>query len=105
MPLRERGKYSYGESQADLREEIGLYSESNFCVAHHFADAICRCGNKVFWLLLDDTEGAAVRRCTACSVEHPIGDSSEYIADAEQEQCACPCGQEEFEITVGVSLY
>ena len=37
--------------------------------------------------------------------EHPIGDSSEYLKDAELEECACPCGSEEFEITVGVSLY
>jgi len=37
--------------------------------------------------------------------EHPIGDSSEYLKDAELEERACPCGSEEFEITVGVSLY
>jgi hypothetical protein len=74
-------------------------------VAQHFADSVCRCGTKAFRLLLDDSAGAAVRRCIACSSEHPIGDSDEYLADAKLEECACPCALEEFEITVGVALY
>ena len=40
-----------------------------------------------------------------CMAEHPIGDSNEYLDEAELEECACPCGGKEFEITVGVSLY
>jgi hypothetical protein len=105
MALQKRGKYCYGDTQADIREEITTYSESNVYVAHHFADAVCQCGARVFRLVLDDTEGAAVRRCVACSAEHPIGDSQEYLADSEPGECACPCGGEDFEITVGVSLY
>ncbi len=54
---------------------------------------------------LDENEGAAVRVCAKCKAEHPIGDSDEYLEDAELEECACPCGNEEFEVTVGVSLY
>jgi hypothetical protein len=27
------------------------------------------------------------------------GDSDEYLEDADLEECACPCGGEEFEIT------
>ena len=57
-------------------------------------------GRHTFRLSLDDDEEAAVRRCVACMAEHPIGDSSEYLKDAELEECACPCGSEEFEITV-----
>jgi len=105
MPLQKRGKYWYGDSQADLRAEIARYSETNACVAQHFADAACECGAKIFRLLLDDAQGAAVRTCTTCSAEHPIGDSDEYLAQAELGECACPCGGEEFEIAVGVSLY
>ena len=29
----------------------------------------------------------------------------DFPADAELGECTCPCGHEEFEITVGVSLY
>jgi hypothetical protein len=105
MALRKRGKYRYGDDQADIREEISRYSKKNAYVAHHFADSVCPCGGKVFRLLLDDATGAAVRRCSSCSAEHPIGDSDEYLKDAELDECACPCGGEEFEITVGVSLY
>lgn len=105
MALRKQGKYRFGDSQADIRDEITRYSELNAYVAHHFADARCQCGAKVFRLVMDENEGAAVRRCMACSIEHPIADGGDYLDDAELEECACPCGHEEFEITVGVSLY
>jgi hypothetical protein len=105
MALKKRGKHRYGESQADIREELLRYSKANAYVVQHFADAKCTCGGTVFRLKLDDTEGAALRCCSGCSTEHPIGDSSEYLDDAELEDCACPCGEEELEITAGVSLY
>jgi hypothetical protein len=105
MALRKRGKYRYGENQADIRDEILRYSRGIKYLAHHYADAVCACGGRVFRLSLDDTEGAAVRSCVACAKEHPIGDSDEFLEEAELNDCACPCGNEEFEITVGVSLY
>jgi hypothetical protein len=105
MVLKKRGKYRYGDSQSDIREEMLRYSKLNDYVAHHFADAVCTCGSKVFGLWIDDDEGAAVRKCATCNSEHPIGDSDEYLEEAEIEECACPCGGEKFEITVGVSLY
>ena len=105
MALKKRGKYSYGDSQPDIRAEVQRYSKANEYLAHHFADCVCACGGKRFRLSLDDTEGAAVRTCVGCNSEHPIGDSDEYLEDADLEECACPCGGEEFEITVGVSLY
>ncbi|HKI38440.1 MAG TPA: hypothetical protein VKA46_41710 [Gemmataceae bacterium] len=105
MALQNRGKWRYGDSQADIRGEILRYSRGVKYLAHHYAEAVCKCGGKVFWLLLDDTQGAAVRLCVACEDEHLIGDSDEFMAEAELEECACPCGGEEFEITVAVSLY
>ena len=105
MALKKRGKYRYGDSQVDIRDELLRYSKKNGYVAEHFRDAVCVCGAKVFRLALDDDEGAAVRICTGCKTEHSIGDSGEYLEDAEPGECACPCGNEEFEITVGVSLY
>ena len=60
---------------------------------------------RVFGVLLDDTAGAAARTCQACEHQHPIGDSEAYLDDAELGECACPCGSEAFEITVGVALY
>jgi hypothetical protein len=105
MGLTKRGEHRYGNAQVDIREELGRYSSANGYVAHHFADATCGCGSNLFRLSLDDTEGAAVRICGACATEHAIGDSDEYLDDAELEECACPCGNEELELTVGVSLY
>jgi hypothetical protein len=105
MTLKKRGKHRYGDGPADIHEELVRYAALNSYPAHQFADAICTCGGRTFGLAMDDTEGAAVRTRTACAVEHPIGDSAEYLAEASTEECACPCGAEEFEITVAVSLY
>lgn len=106
MALRKRGKWRYGDSQDDIRAEIVRYSKEVGYLAEHFADAICQCGGKVFALNLDDTAGVACRQCVTCDAEaHPIGDSAEFMDESEEEECACPCGQEVFEITVGVSVY
>ncbi|MGL6073535.1 MAG: hypothetical protein ACRC8S_05155 [Fimbriiglobus sp.] len=106
MALQKRGKWRYGDSQTDISAEIARYSKEVGYLAEHFADALCHCGGRVFGLLLDDTQGVASRVCVACDAEaHPIGDSAEFMDEAEEEECACPCGEEAFEITVGVSLY
>jgi hypothetical protein len=102
--LQKRGKFYYGDNQADIREEMLRYSKDGY-PAQHFADAVCACGGNVFWVAVDEDEGAAVRTCIGCEAEHPIGDSDEYLEGAELSECACPCGGEEFEVTVGVSLY
>lgn len=105
MALQKKGKYLYGDSQLDIQGELLRYSRANGYPAVHYADAVCVCGGKVFKLLLDDNEGAGVRACAGCGAEHPIGDSEEYLEDAELEECECPCGSGEFEITAGVALY
>jgi hypothetical protein len=91
--------------KGDLRSELRRYAARNGYPVHHFADAVCRCGRTRFRLAVDDDAGAAVRTCAACNNTHPIGDSADYLEDASLEECACPCGREEFEITAGVSLY
>ncbi len=105
MALHKKGKFYYGDSQADILEELSRYSQLNEYPAVHFADAVCICGGKLFNLAIDDNEGAAVRRCKKCRNEHPIGDSAEFLENAELEECECPCTSESFEITVGVALY
>jgi hypothetical protein len=44
MALKKRGKCRYGDSQADIRTEVLRYSKANAYLAHHFADATCKCG-------------------------------------------------------------
>jgi hypothetical protein len=106
MALKKRGKCRYGDSQADIRTEILRYSKGVGYLADHYADAVCECGGRVFGLYVDDTQGVASRVCVSCDAEaHPIGDSARYMDEAEEEECACPCGEEGLEITVGVSLY
>lgn len=105
MAIRKRGKWWYGDSQADIRTELTRQGKLNEYVPTQFADAKCVCGSNIFRLKIDDTEGAAVRICTSCGGEHPIGDSDEFLDGASLQEAACVCGKENFEITVGVSLY
>ena len=103
MALQKRGKYYYGDSQSDIRQEITRLSAEGY-LASEFADAVCRCGGKLFHLRLDEAQGW---RCESVrpAHEHPIGDSDEFLAQAELDDCVCVCDGDQFEITVGVALY
>ena len=103
--LRTQAGFSYGDAQSDIRAELHDYSTANKYPTVHYADAVCRCGGRLFKLLVDDTAGAALRICRQCGEEHAIGDSADYLADAELTECECPCGGPVFEVTVGVALY
>ena len=105
MALRKKGKYYYGDSQLDIRDELLRYSKLNQYATDQYADAVCVCGNKYFNLLLDENEGVAIRQCIACKTEHPIADSKDFLEDAGLEISECICRSKIFEITVGVSLY
>lgn len=104
MAIKKRRGSEYADSQADIPAYLRDYSERNYA-AEHFADAVCECSGRTFVLNIDETQGAGVRRCTACKREHPIGDSDEYLEDAHLEECGCPCGAEGLELTIGVALY
>jgi hypothetical protein len=103
--LTKRNGYWYGDNYADIQAELIRYSTLNGYIIHHFSDINCACSAKVFCLALDDTVGAAIRSCVSCHCEHPIGDSNKYLKDAALEECACPCGNEQFEMSAGVSVY
>ncbi len=105
MGITTRDNQSYGDSQTDIREELLSYSKGVTYLAEHFTDAKCPCGSTMFRLKVDDNEGAAIRACASCGTEQPIGDSGDYLEEAELEECECPCGNNAFEITAGVALY
>lgn len=63
------------------------------------------CGGRLFTLTFDDGAGAAVRKCVLCKDEHPIGDSADYLDEADLDEAECVCESPKLEITVGVSLY
>jgi hypothetical protein len=105
MVLRKKGKYAYGDDQADLRKDMEAFALARGYQLDHTADAICVCGGTAFELFLDEDAGVASRVCRACSGEHLIADSADFVDEAECEQSVCVCGETAFEITIGVSLY
>lgn len=105
MALRRDDDRSFGDSQADIREELIRYSRLNGYIAEHFADAKCSCGATQFELLIDEDAGVAARLCPSCEGEHGMADSDEYFNDADPYTCECTCDGDLFEITIGVALY
>jgi hypothetical protein len=105
MALRKQGEWWYGDCQADICDEILRCSKLNGYPAHHYAHAVCQCGGKLFELDMDDAAGVAIRKCATCSDAHAIGDSGDYLDDAELCTYECICLEKLFEITIGVSLY
>jgi hypothetical protein len=105
MAIRKKGNWWYADSQTDIRVELVRFGELNGYIPTQFADAKCSCGGREFGLALDEDAGAAVRICSKCKTEHAIGDSNEYLEDADLQASGCDCGENVFEITVGLSLY
>ncbi|WP_345656502.1 hypothetical protein [Streptomyces siamensis] len=67
--------------------------------------SVCgECDGRVFFVLVDDVEGAAERVCTGCGGRAFIADSEEFWEDAGPGEAGCPCGGEEFEAAVAFSL-
>ena len=89
-----------------LRAAIADYARHNY-PAEHFADAECHCGHRIFAVTADEDAGVAIRVCTSCGAEHLIGDSADFVEEAELDGYAeCLCGEtHRFEVCVGVALY
>jgi hypothetical protein len=66
--------------------------------------ARCPCGGEIFEVQASD-EGGAKRTCVACEREHLLCDSAEYWDDSDQDECACPCRNETFQLAAGFAFY
>ena len=105
MTLRKKKGQDYGDEQEDI---VAFLREStaNEYPAVHFAHARCdACKGRSFRVQIDDAAGVCVRTCAVCGRTHPVGDSADFLDEAELDECECPCGKETFELTVGVALY
>jgi len=71
MALHKRGQWWYGDSQADIRDELVRVGTRNAYVPTHFADARCACGGRTFNLQLDEG-AAAVRVCPRTATANVI---------------------------------
>src|SRR5262245_9887389 len=109
MTLQRRGEHWYGTEAADIDAFLTQHYmlRPDFDVPHRVVHARCAaCGGTVFWLNADEEDNALrICRNEGCPDEdgHVIcGSGGSYDEDTEQE-CACPCGGEHFEIAVGFS--
>ena len=106
MALRKKGKYYYGDNQADLALELERYSKLNKYPVDEIENIICeKCGQQSFKLFSDDEGSAALCQCINCGEKKFIRDSLNFINQDELDNHECMCENENFEITVGLSFY
>ena len=106
MALRKKGKYYYGDNQADLALELKRYSELSKYPVEEIENITCeKCGQKSFKLFSDDDGSAALCQCINCAEKKFIRDSLNFINQDELDNHECMCENENFEITVGLSFY
>jgi hypothetical protein len=104
VPIDKSGEFWKGTKAADLDEFVPAFAAGGYPVERMAHSRCSDCGGTTFALRVDDEEGYADRRCVACGHVVHMLDSAEYIDDANPEQCACPCGGEEFELAVGFAM-
>jgi hypothetical protein len=104
MVLRPAGDFAYGDEPSDIHDYLREFSRDIYAIDHS-RNLVCTCSNTTFLLYTDEDQGVAVRECTACENVHPIGDSDEYLEEAEPEQNICLCEKEVFQLVIGVALY
>jgi hypothetical protein len=105
MTLTKRSNNWYGDDHADIRAEMTRYGEENEYPIDNFTNIKCKCGSDLFELVTDEDEGVAIRICTQCRKEHLMGDSADYLADADPSQHECNCRKTQFQLVVGVHRY
>jgi hypothetical protein len=105
MTVYKKGRYWYGTEDLDIQAEVVRFSRLNEHEAVRFSAASCTCGGTTFKLESDEDAGAAKRTCARCGAERLMGDSAEYVVDAQFDNHLCVCDAEIFAITSGVALY
>ena len=105
MAIDTSGTWWVGSSPEDIDEYLRAYTSDCYPV-HELRLAKCSCGSVEFFLLADDNEGAAQRKCASCSETAFVCDSEEYWDEAEPEAWRCvECKGETANVGIGFSLY
>lgn len=105
MSVTKSGDVWYGDGFDDLADYIRDYGAGGYEVAVVKRSVCGQCAGTTFGVQVDETgDECAQRWCLTCDDIAFIGDSEEYWESSETDDCACPCGGEEFEAGVGFAL-
>lgn len=86
-----------------FKEKIIEYGKSNGSIPTIFDKQTCTCGNDLFLMYSDDTEGGCGIVCSTCEAGISIENSADYMEDVVQNTCTCEA--EALYVMVGKSLY
>src|ERR1700754_5128972 len=105
MALRMDGDWHVSDGPSDLGPflyEIG--ADGN--VVHEVRHCVCAdCGGDIFGVV-GDPDGHTMRRtCRRCENEHYLAGCEPYWSDIGIHIMCCPCGEEDFNLALGFSLY
>ena len=104
MTIDKSGEWWKGTEFGDIDEYLRDITADGY-PADEIIQSVCTCGQTVFQLEVDDTEGCARRTCAACGTQTLICDSEEFWDEAESVEVVCPCRGLRFEVGVAFSKY
>ncbi|MEV6305336.1 hypothetical protein AB0M02_38390 [Actinoplanes sp. NPDC051861] len=103
MAIDKSGKLWRGETFDDLAAYIRHFAAGGYPVDTVVESRCASCDGRAFVLEIDEDENTR-RVCRTCDTTTFIGDSADYWDEDDYDNCACPCGGEEFAVAVGFAL-
>ena len=86
-----------------FKKEVADYGTSHGYTPTSFELEVCKCGNDLFLMYSDDTEGGCGTTCTKCDTDISVDNSGEYMEEVCQNTCTC--GSEELHVLVAKARY
>jgi DNA-directed RNA polymerase subunit RPC12/RpoP len=99
------GKWWTGEDLNDLAEYLRELGVEGYAIDEVRESRCSLCGEGVFGLRADRTEGGAQRTCRGCGHKQLIADSDDYWEDCTPRTWKCVCGGKDANLAVGYSPY
>jgi hypothetical protein len=101
MALKRKGKYWYGDDDADVWDYFAWYTRDCSPPVKHCQQAVCECGGTVFVVEGDEEEQRYQRTCMACEAE-AVFFAKDYSRRprwrTDLPLIECVCGTSEFEV-------
>ena len=105
MGIDKSGELWRADAASDIDAFLTSFRAGGYAVQRSVHARCSRCGGDVFRVRVDDLNGYADRRCEVCGDRSMMLDSADVADEALPEECACPCGNETFEVAVGFAQF
>ncbi|MEV6069106.1 hypothetical protein AB0L82_21365 [Nocardia sp. NPDC052001] len=99
------GDWHIGDNPLDLDAFLHEIGAEGYAI-HETRHSLCvNCGSTVFGVSGDPDQGAIRRDCRGCGAGHFVAGCDDDWSDDHTDAVVCVCGEKDFNIAVGYSLY